>query len=215
MYKNYIKIALRNIQKYKGYSFINILGLAIGMAACVLILLFVRYELSYDKHNEHSDRIYRLERRYLASDGWDLDPTDPDTDDDGWLDSTEILILGTDPTDKDTDGDGIDDYQELLLGEDGFITDPLDPDTDGDGLLDGEEVTLGWDDYLTDPTDPDTDDDGATDFEEFLELTDPTDPDDYPSTLVTGPGLFIVLGLVAGSLSVILVFRIIQKKRSK
>ncbi len=69
MYKNYIKIALRNIQKYKGYSFINILGLAIGMAACVLILLFVRYELSYDKHNEHSDRIYRLERRYLASDG--------------------------------------------------------------------------------------------------------------------------------------------------
>jgi len=69
MVKNYIKIALRNIQKYAGYSFINILGLSIGMALCILILLFVRYELSYDKYHEHSERIYRLERRYIDSDG--------------------------------------------------------------------------------------------------------------------------------------------------
>jgi len=155
------------------------------------------------------------EYQYLASHGYELDPSDPDTDDDGWLDSTEILILGTDPTDKDTDGDGIDDYQELLLGDDGFITDPLDPDTDDDGLLDGEEVTLGWDDYLTDPTNPDTDGDGATDFEEFTEGTDPTDPRDYPTTMVTGPGLFIVIGLVAASFSFVILFRIIRRKRTQ
>jgi len=69
MLKNYIKVTLRNIKKYKGYSFINILGLALGMAVCILILIFVRYELSYDKYHEHSDRIYRLERRYFNPDG--------------------------------------------------------------------------------------------------------------------------------------------------
>ncbi len=69
MIRNYVKIALRIIRKHKGYSFINILGLGIGMAVCVLILLFVRYELSYDAYHENADRIYRLERRWLNSDG--------------------------------------------------------------------------------------------------------------------------------------------------
>ena len=69
MLKNYLKIALRNIGRHKAYSFINIAGLAIGMAVCILILMFVRGELSYDTHHEHKDRIYRIERQWFAADG--------------------------------------------------------------------------------------------------------------------------------------------------
>lgn len=69
MLKNYLKIAFRNIVKHKGYSFLNVTGLALGMAICILILLFVRDELSYDSFHEHSDRLYRLEAQFLASDG--------------------------------------------------------------------------------------------------------------------------------------------------
>jgi putative ABC transport system permease protein len=60
MLKNHIKIALRNLFRHKGYSLINIAGLAIGMAACLLILLYVNHELSYDNYNEDADRIYRI-----------------------------------------------------------------------------------------------------------------------------------------------------------
>ena len=59
MLKNYMKITLRNILKYKGYSIINILGLAIGMAACILILIYVQDELSYDNFHKDADRIFR------------------------------------------------------------------------------------------------------------------------------------------------------------
>ena len=69
MFKNYLKIAFRNIFQYKGFSFLNIIGLSIGMAVCILILLFVRDELSYDSFHEHSKRIYRLEAHFLAPDG--------------------------------------------------------------------------------------------------------------------------------------------------
>jgi putative ABC transport system permease protein len=57
---NYFKTALRNNFKHKGYSLINISGLAIGMATCLLILLYVNHELSYDNYNEDADRIYRI-----------------------------------------------------------------------------------------------------------------------------------------------------------
>jgi putative ABC transport system permease protein len=60
MIGNYIKTAFRNLRKQKGYAFINIVGLAIGMACCILISLFILYQLSYDKYNEHADQIYRL-----------------------------------------------------------------------------------------------------------------------------------------------------------
>lgn len=69
MFKNYIIVAFRNILRYKGYSFINILGLAIGMAACLLILYFVNYEKSYDRFQENSDRIYRLRYERTDQDG--------------------------------------------------------------------------------------------------------------------------------------------------
>jgi putative ABC transport system permease protein len=60
MFKNYLKVAWRNIVRHKGYSFINIFGLAVGMAACLLILLFVKDELSYDRYNQKTDRIFRM-----------------------------------------------------------------------------------------------------------------------------------------------------------
>jgi len=61
VFKNYIKIAFRNIRKHKGYSFINIAGLAIGLACCLLILVWVLDELSYDKFHENSPYLYRVE----------------------------------------------------------------------------------------------------------------------------------------------------------
>lgn len=60
MFKNYLKIAFRNISRHKGYSFINIFGLAVGLAALVLILLYVQYEFSFDKYHKKSDQIYRI-----------------------------------------------------------------------------------------------------------------------------------------------------------
>lgn len=63
MLKNYFKIALRNITKHKGYAFINIAGLAIGLASCIIIMLFVLDEFSYDRYHENNDRIYRIERK--------------------------------------------------------------------------------------------------------------------------------------------------------
>lgn len=69
MLKNYLKIALRNLLKHKGYSLINILGLAVGMASGILILLYVHDELSYDKHHEKANQIYRVTREWFNSDG--------------------------------------------------------------------------------------------------------------------------------------------------
>ncbi len=60
MFKNYITIAYRNLIRKKGYSFINISGLAIGMASSLMILLFVQDELSYDRYNENAANIYRV-----------------------------------------------------------------------------------------------------------------------------------------------------------
>jgi ABC-type antimicrobial peptide transport system permease subunit len=68
MVKNYLKITIRNIKKHKGYSFINISGLAVGMACCILILLWVKDEMSFDRFHENSDVIYRVtEHQYNSS----------------------------------------------------------------------------------------------------------------------------------------------------
>ena len=61
MLKNYLKIALRNIRKNKAYSMINIFGLAIGMACFILIALYIKYELSYDRFHKDYERIYRID----------------------------------------------------------------------------------------------------------------------------------------------------------
>jgi ABC-type antimicrobial peptide transport system permease subunit len=69
MLKNYLKIALRNIIRHKGYSFINIAGLAVGMACCFLIILWVQDELSYDKFHENAESICRVVGEEQYSDG--------------------------------------------------------------------------------------------------------------------------------------------------
>jgi len=60
MFKNYIKTALRNTRQHKGYSLINILGLAIGMAGFLLIFLYIQDELGYDRYNKKAERIFRV-----------------------------------------------------------------------------------------------------------------------------------------------------------
>ena len=60
MLQSYLVIAWRSLLKGKAFSLINLLGLAIGMAACLLILAYVRYELSYDRFHQHANRIYRV-----------------------------------------------------------------------------------------------------------------------------------------------------------
>ena len=60
MLKSYLKVALRHLRRQKGYAFINIFGLALGLACCLLIGLYLWGELSYDRHHEHADQIYRV-----------------------------------------------------------------------------------------------------------------------------------------------------------
>ncbi|MBU1100290.1 MAG: ABC transporter permease [Bacteroidetes bacterium] len=62
MFKNYLKITYRNILRNKVYTFINIFGLATGLAAFVLITLYVQHELSYDRYHKNADRIFRVIR---------------------------------------------------------------------------------------------------------------------------------------------------------
>src|SRR6267142_1134559 len=67
MFKNYLKVAFRNLWKNKGFSFINIVGLAVGMASAILILLWIQNEVSYDGFHEKKDRIYEAWNRAAFS----------------------------------------------------------------------------------------------------------------------------------------------------
>ncbi|MBS1934651.1 MAG: ABC transporter permease, partial [Bacteroidetes bacterium] len=69
MLKNYLKIAFRNLRKYKFISFINLLGLTIGLTCCLLILAYILNELSYDRYNKNADNIYRVTRSFNNQDG--------------------------------------------------------------------------------------------------------------------------------------------------
>ena len=60
MFNNYLKIALRQFKRHKGYSFINVAGLSVGMACFILIMLFVSYEMSYDRNHENAERIFQI-----------------------------------------------------------------------------------------------------------------------------------------------------------
>jgi len=60
MFKNYLKIAFRYLLRYKTYTAINTLGLAVGISCCILIMLFVRSEFSYDQFHSKANRIYRV-----------------------------------------------------------------------------------------------------------------------------------------------------------
>ena len=72
MFKNYFKVAFRNLMRKKFYTIINILGLAIGLTCTILIALFVQNELSYDKHHKNYKRIYRLESHFNIQESEDL-----------------------------------------------------------------------------------------------------------------------------------------------
>ena len=78
MIKNYLKIAFRTIKKHKGYSFINITGLAVGLACCILIFLWVQDELSFDKFHNNYKQIYRttlnIEGLWSSTTPWALAP---------------------------------------------------------------------------------------------------------------------------------------------
>lgn len=79
MFNNYLKIAYRSIIKNKSYSFINISGLAVGLASFLLIGIYISHELSYDTFHEDSDRIYRIVREapdevYLGSSWFGVNP---------------------------------------------------------------------------------------------------------------------------------------------
>ncbi|MCP4725811.1 MAG: FtsX-like permease family protein, partial [bacterium] len=66
MFKNYMKIIFRNFKRQKGYTFINVFGLSVGITCFIFIMMYVKYELSYDTFNENSDRIHRIIQHYEA-----------------------------------------------------------------------------------------------------------------------------------------------------
>lgn len=69
MFKFYLKTAVRNLFKFKSISSINIIGLTVGIAVCILLLLYVQDELSFDRYHQHSDRIFRIlenDRPYIS-----------------------------------------------------------------------------------------------------------------------------------------------------
>lgn len=66
MFKNYLVVALRNVWRHKGYTFINVAGLALGIVVCALVLLFVHDEYQYDRFHEKADQIYRVTMEYRA-----------------------------------------------------------------------------------------------------------------------------------------------------
>jgi putative ABC transport system permease protein len=80
MLRNYIKVAFRNLIKYKGYSFINISGLSVGLACFFLITIFVRDELSYDRHLTHADNLYRIGSEIKTANGLQITAQTPS----GW-----------------------------------------------------------------------------------------------------------------------------------
>ena len=69
MWRNYLTVGFRSLAKNRTYAFINIFGLAIGLAACIVLLLYVRYELTYDDWLKDADRTYQVQ----------LIHTDPET----------------------------------------------------------------------------------------------------------------------------------------
>ncbi|MBN8851761.1 MAG: macrolide export ATP-binding/permease MacB [Sphingobacteriales bacterium 50-39] len=69
MWRNYLKIAFRNMAKYKVISFINLFGLTVGVTCCLLILTYIIHETSYDKYNSKADRVYRVTRSFNNKEG--------------------------------------------------------------------------------------------------------------------------------------------------
>jgi putative ABC transport system permease protein len=69
MFRNYLKTAFRSLQRNKSYTFINVAGLAVGIAACMLLFLVIQYENSFDNFHPDKDRIYRISTHFNTPDG--------------------------------------------------------------------------------------------------------------------------------------------------
>jgi putative ABC transport system permease protein len=69
MFRNYLLIAFRNFRRNKGYTFLNIFGLAIGIAVCILLFLWVKHETSFDRFNKNIDQIYSVIQKGIWNDG--------------------------------------------------------------------------------------------------------------------------------------------------
>src|ERR1700755_1130455 len=69
MLRNYVKIAFRNLAKYKFISFINLFGLTVGLTCCLLILTYILHETSYDRYNPLASRIFRVTRSFNNKEG--------------------------------------------------------------------------------------------------------------------------------------------------
>ena len=69
MFKNYFKTAIRNLLRNKSYAAINIVGLAVGIAACLLIFVVVQFELSFDSFHPKKEKIYRVVSEFRSPDG--------------------------------------------------------------------------------------------------------------------------------------------------
>ena len=78
MFKNYLKVAFRSLIKHRGYTFINVTGLTLGMLCCLLIMLWVQDELSFDRFHKNSDRLYivvhKNENGWSSSSPWAMTP---------------------------------------------------------------------------------------------------------------------------------------------
>ncbi|MGN6194199.1 MAG: ABC transporter permease [Ginsengibacter sp.] len=72
MFKNYFKLAWRNLTKYKFISFINLFGLTVGLTCCLLILTYILNELSYDRYNKDADQVYRVTRTFYDGNGKEM-----------------------------------------------------------------------------------------------------------------------------------------------
>lgn len=70
MLRNYLKVALRALRREKAYAALNIVGLAVGLACCALIVLHIRDEVSYDRHHENAERIFRVTRPTVDGSHW-------------------------------------------------------------------------------------------------------------------------------------------------
>src|SRR6476661_1154807 len=67
MFRNYLKIAWRNLMKSKTFSFINIFGLSVGLTCCMLITIYLYHEVNYDKYHKHIDQLYQLATTFTGN----------------------------------------------------------------------------------------------------------------------------------------------------
>src|SRR5690349_13268019 len=77
MFKNYFKIAFRNLQRRKAYALINVLGLSLGVACGILIFTVVTYHLGFENFHKNKDRIYRITSEFIYQDGIEHQPGVP------------------------------------------------------------------------------------------------------------------------------------------